>query len=97
MNSAPVLFTLTWHLLSRHAGTPAFLRAEGTFIICYCLYSNANKNKLIIMFKVFILFLYLVYESFFIIYCAYEGLSFITFVRNSLYSKGDNASKDEGL
>jgi hypothetical protein len=38
-----------------------------------------------------------VYESFFIIYCVYEGLSFIIFVRNSLYPKGDNASKDEGL
>jgi hypothetical protein len=43
-------------LLSRHACTPAFLRAEGTFIIRYYWYSNANKNKLIIMFKVFILF-----------------------------------------
>jgi hypothetical protein len=43
------------------------------------------------------LFLYLTYEFFFIIYCAYEGLSFITFVRKLLYPKGDNASKDEGL
>jgi hypothetical protein len=25
-----------------------------------------------------------------------EGVSFMTFVRRSLYSKGDNASKDEG-
>jgi hypothetical protein len=56
MNSAPVLFTLTWHLLSHHACTPAFLRVEGTFVICYYGYGNANKNKLIIMFKVFILF-----------------------------------------
>jgi hypothetical protein len=38
-----------------------------------------------------------VYESFSIICCAYEGLSFITFIRDSLYPKGDNASKDEGL
>jgi hypothetical protein len=29
--------------------------------------------------------------------CAYEGMSFITFVRKSLYPKGNNASKDEGL
>jgi hypothetical protein len=43
------------------------------------------------------LFLYLAYESFFSIHCAYEGLSFITFVRKSLYPRGDNASKDEGL
>jgi hypothetical protein len=49
------------------------------------------------MFEVFMLFPYFVNESFFIIYCAYEGMCFITFVRNSLYPKGDNASKDEGL
>jgi hypothetical protein len=42
-------------------------------------------------------FTYYVYKSFFIIYCAYEGMSFITFVRNSLYPKGDNALKDEGI
>jgi hypothetical protein len=29
--------------------------------------------------------------------CAYEGMSFITFVRKSLYPKGNSASKDEGL
>jgi hypothetical protein len=28
-------------------------------------------------------------------FCAYEGMSFITFVRKSLYSYGNNASKDE--
>jgi hypothetical protein len=49
------------------------------------------------MFKMFIFFLYLAYESFFIIYRSYGGLSIITFVRNSLYPRGDNASKDEGL
>jgi hypothetical protein len=27
----------------------------------------------------------------------YEGMSFMTFVRRSLYPKGNNASKDEGL
>jgi hypothetical protein len=30
MNSALVLFTLTWHLLLRHACNTAFLQAEGT-------------------------------------------------------------------
>jgi hypothetical protein len=35
--------------------------------------------------------------SFFInIYYDDEGTSFMTFVRRSLYPKGDNASKDEG-
>jgi hypothetical protein len=31
------------------------------------------------------------------IYCDNEGTSFMTFVSRSLYPKGDNASKDEGL
>jgi hypothetical protein len=30
MNSAPVLFTLTWHLLLRHARTFVVYQAEGT-------------------------------------------------------------------
>jgi hypothetical protein len=33
MNNAPVLFMLTWHLLSRHASTFTFFQAEGTFVI----------------------------------------------------------------
>jgi hypothetical protein len=37
------------------------------------------------------------YASFFInIYCDDEGTSFMTFVRRSLYPKGNNASTDEG-
>jgi hypothetical protein len=31
------------------------------------------------------------------VYCDHEGSSFMTFVRRSLYPKGNNASKDEGL
>jgi hypothetical protein len=34
-------------------------------------------------------------SSFINIYCDDEGTSFITFVRRSLYPKGNNASKDE--
>jgi hypothetical protein len=34
--------------------------------------------------------------SFIIVYHDDEGTSFMTFVRRSLYSKGNNASKDEG-
>jgi hypothetical protein len=41
---------------------------------------------------------YISYDSFFIIICcADEGMPIITFVRKSLYPKGNNASKDEGL
>jgi hypothetical protein len=32
MNSVPVLFTLTWHLLLRRARTFTFFQAEGTFV-----------------------------------------------------------------
>ena len=41
---------------------------------------------------------YVVYDSFFIIICYDdEGMSFITFVRKSLYPKENNASEDEGF
>ena len=41
---------------------------------------------------------YVSYASFFInVYCDDEGSSFMTFVLRSLYPKGNNASKDEGL
>jgi hypothetical protein len=46
---------------------------------------------------VYVIF-YISYGSLFIIICcADEGMPFITFVRKSLYPKGNNASKDEGL
>jgi hypothetical protein len=35
-------------------------------------------------------------SSFINVYCDDEGTSFMTFVRRSLYPKGNNASKDEG-
>jgi hypothetical protein len=34
--------------------------------------------------------------SFINVYCDDEDTSFMTFVRRSLYAKGNNASKDEG-
>jgi hypothetical protein len=41
---------------------------------------------------------YVSYASSFInVYCDDEGSFFMTFVRRSLYPKGNNASKDEGL
>jgi hypothetical protein len=42
--------------------------------------------------------LYISYGSFFILVChVFEEVPFITFVRKSLYPKGNNASKDEEL
>ena len=35
-------------------------------------------------------------SSFINVYCDDEGMSFMTFVRRSLYPKGNNASKDGG-
>jgi hypothetical protein len=35
-------------------------------------------------------------SSFINVYCADEGMSFMAFVRRSLYPKKNNASKDEG-
>jgi hypothetical protein len=41
---------------------------------------------------------YVSYASSFInVYCDDEDSSFMTFVQRSLYPKGNNASKDEGL
>jgi hypothetical protein len=38
------------------------------------------------------------YEFFFIFIClTYEGIFFVTFVQRSLYPKGNDATKDEGL
>ena len=39
-----------------HACTLTFRQTEGTFIICYSKYGNANKNKLMIMFILFFVF-----------------------------------------
>jgi hypothetical protein len=44
------------------------------------------------------MFSYILYASSFInIFCDDEGMSFMTFIRRSLYPKGNNVSKDEGL
>jgi hypothetical protein len=44
-----------------------------------------------------VIFYVLYASSFIIVYCDDEGSSFMTFVRRSLYPKGNNALKDEGL
>jgi hypothetical protein len=41
--------------------------------------------------------LFFILYIFLIIYCVFEGFSFTTFVLNSLYPKGHNVLKDEGL
>jgi hypothetical protein len=47
---------------------------------------------------VYVILLCISYDPLFVIICcADEGMSFMTFVRKSLYPKGNNASKDEGL
>ena len=39
-----------------HARTFIFRQTEGTFVICYCEYDNANKRELMIMFILFFVF-----------------------------------------
>jgi hypothetical protein len=48
-------WTVGIHFL-HHACTLTFRQTEGISIICYCEYGNANKNKLIIMFILFLIF-----------------------------------------
>jgi hypothetical protein len=50
MNSTPVLFGIRF---LHHACIFTFRQTEGTFIICYFEYGNANKNKLMTMFILF--------------------------------------------
>jgi hypothetical protein len=78
-----------------HACTFAFRQFEGTFIICYYKYDDANKNKLMIISV--LLFVFHVLNSFLSSIELTKGPSFITFVRNLLYPKGYNVLKDEGL
>jgi hypothetical protein len=96
VNSTPVLFTLTWHsFFASHLHF--FLQAEGIFAICCHFYNNKNENELIIFEYLFMSFFIPYMNPFFIICYTDEGTFFITFVRNSLYPKGNNALKDEGL
>jgi hypothetical protein len=39
---------------------------------------------------------YMLRPTLIFIYCDNEGMSFMAFVRRSLYPKGNNVSKDEG-
>jgi hypothetical protein len=78
-----------------HACTFTFRQTEDTFIICYFGYDNANKNKLMI-----ISILFLVFHIWILSYhllCLLRSSSFISFVRNSLYLKEHNVLKYERL
>jgi hypothetical protein len=46
MNSAPVLFTLTRHLLLRHACTFTFFQAEGTRNLISFLFFHSTKIEM---------------------------------------------------
>jgi hypothetical protein len=78
-----------------HACTFSFRQFEGTFIICYYKYDNTNKIKLMIMYV--LLFVFHVWILFYHLSSLRRVFPIITFVRNSLYPKGYNVLKDEGL
>ena len=78
-----------------HACTFTFRQTEGTFIICYFGYDNANNNKLMIISILF--FVFHIWILLYHLLCLLRFSSFITFVRNSLCPKGHNVLKDAGL
>jgi hypothetical protein len=98
MNSAPILFMMTGHFA--FASRLYFCLLSNRRYICNLLsflffHNNKNRDELIVRFKY--LCYYTLYEFFFIVNCTDEGMPFITFVQDSLYPEGSNASKDEGF
>jgi hypothetical protein len=88
MNSTSVPFTWTCHLLSHHADSFAFRRTEGTFVIQSHLYSLIQV-KIILWQYLNVYFIFYDLCECFILRCyAYEGMSFVTFVRDALYPEG---------
>jgi hypothetical protein len=101
MNSNTVLFTLT---CNHSRITPAFYLLSSRRYkcnlnivdVCSFLY-NKNMNNLMIQ-NDYSYSLCVSYVSVYILaYWNDKGTTFMTFVQRSLYLKGDNASKDEGL
>jgi hypothetical protein len=88
VNSTPVLFTLTCHLLSHHACTFAFRRTEGTFVIQSHLYSLVQVEIILWQYLNVYFIFYDLCECFILRCYAYEGMSFVTFVRDALYPEG---------
>jgi hypothetical protein len=88
MNSTSVLFTWTCHLLSHHACTFAFCRTEGTFVIQSHLYSLIQVEIILWQYLNVYSIFYDLCECFILRCYAYEGMSFVTFVRDALYPEG---------
>jgi hypothetical protein len=88
MNSTSVLFTWTCHLLSHHACTFAFRRTEDTFVIQSHLYSLIQVEIILWQYLDVYFIFYDLCKCFILRYNAYEGMSFVTFVRDALYPEG---------
>jgi hypothetical protein len=88
MNSTSVLFTWTCHLPSHHACTLAFRRTKGTFVIQSHLYSLIQIEIILWQYLNVYFIFYDLCECFILRCCAYEGMSFVTFVRDTLYPEG---------
>jgi hypothetical protein len=76
-----------------HACTFTFHQSEGTFIMCF--YEFDSKNKLMIIFV--LLFVFHICVLLHHLSNLRRFFSLVTFVQNSLYPKGHNVHKDEGL
>jgi hypothetical protein len=89
MNSTSVLFTWTCHLLSHHACTFAFCKTEGTSVIQSHLYSFIQVEIILWQLCLNVYFIFYDLCECLILRCyAYEGMSFVTFVRDALYPEG---------
>jgi hypothetical protein len=88
MNSTSVLFTWTCHLLSHHACTFAFRRIKGTFVIQSHLYSLIQVEIILWQYLNVYFIFYDLCECFILRCYVYEGMSFVTFVRDALYPEG---------
>jgi hypothetical protein len=88
-------------LLLRHACTlylPSSRRYTCNKLLSFLTHRNKIKNDAIVITYLMVYIVHVSYDSFFIcIRCIYEGMFFVTFVRKSLYPKGNNVPKDERL
>src|SRR5688572_30758044 len=88
MNSTSVLGTGICHWLSHHACTFAFRRTEGTFVIQSHLYSSTQVEIILCQYLNVYFIFYNLCECIILRCYAYEGMSFVTFVRDALYPEG---------
>jgi hypothetical protein len=96
VNRIPVLFTLVLAFTS--ASRLYFFPSSRRYICNLSLFKQVIKirNRLVIMFTIIVSLSIFSLNVLRFFYHDHEGMSFITFVLNSLCPKGNNDLKDEG-